>query len=915
MPDWRGFVRERLSLPELEGGGEDRIREELIDYLEQVYEQAISHGISASEAEAWVVKQIGDLEQVSRDVVRSGRFKTRSAMAIQQDALVASLHVQGGIWSWLSDAVTDFRHAFRAIRRSPGFHLIVVLTFALGIGGSTAIFSVLNTVLFEPLPFPEPSRLVTIWTPQVGHEGVPLSAPDYHDYRRASTVFSAWGVYSEGWFNLTDGGPPERLEGIHCTAGLMRALGVAPAHGRLFSEAEETDHGARLVLLSDRLWKRRFGGDPSAVGMTVNLNSEPHTVLGIMPPEFRFPGWLSLQNADVYPLFSVPRDPTTRGSQYLFAVGRLKAGQTVDTADQELNTIASRLAEEYPNDNHRRIASVIPLREIVIGDSARPLFFLMGAVIFVLLIACSNVSGLLLAKTAARQGELAIRGALGAGRSRLIRQLLVEGSALSLVGGAAGLLLAFLGISALRSLVPTALPRASEVHVDGAVLLFTLGLSLFIGIVVGLLPALSSSNVDLNQAIRECTRSLDSGGGKNRFLKALVVVQFALALVLVNGEALMLKSLWNATGRCELSEPERVLISGLSLDGPAYSAVPPDASILDEPAARSRLMDQLFERLSALPGVESVGASTRLPYSDGWTAGVLVEGEDFDPETQRPMTWIVCARGDYFDAMGIQLIRGRTLSPGDDAVGAVNIVVNRTFAEHYWPGENPLGKRVRGNSDPSWFEATVVGVVDDVRQSGLEGAVSRELYLPFFPSFMPHRWLVIRTAGDPAALTPAVRREISALDADLPLSSVFTGLRMYESSAGGRRFNTLLLGLFAAVAVLLITAGEYGVLAYDVVRRRHEIGVRTALGADHRRIVLLILSRGFKLSLLGVALGFAGAAASAQILGSLLYQIAPLHPGSLALASVVLILVGLFASVLPAVKAASIDPVRALQSE
>jgi predicted permease len=451
--------------------------------------------------------------------------------------------------------------------------------------------------------------------------------------------------------------------------------------------------------------------------------------------------------------------------------------------------------------------------------------------------------------------------------------------------------------------------------VDATVLLFTLGLSLSVGVLVGLLPTLASSRVDLNHAIRECTRSLDSGGGKNRFLKALVVVQFALALVLVNGEALMLKSLWNVTGRCELREPERVLIAGLSLDGPAYSALPPGASILGEPAARSHLMDQLFERLSTLPGVEAVGASTRLPYSDGWTAGVLVEGEDFDPETQRPMTWIVCAGGDYFDAMGIELVRGRALGLGDDAAGAVNVVVNRTFAEHYWPGENPLGKRVRGNSEPSWFEATVVGVVDDVRQSGLEGAVSRELYLPFFPSFMPDRWLVMRTDGDPAALTPAVRREIAALDSDLPLSSVFSGSQMYDRSAGGRRFNTLLLGLFAAVAVLLITAGEYGVLAYDVVRRRHEIGVRTALGADRHRIVWLVVSRGFKLAVIGTALGFAGAAASAQVLGSLLYRVAPLHPGSLALAAAVLILVGFLASVLPAMRAASIDPVRALQSE
>jgi putative ABC transport system permease protein len=905
MPDWKSFLRERLVLPELEDGGEERICDELADHLEQLYEEEIACGESAAAAEAHVADQLGDFAVAAQELITSGRFRTRSAVTIRHEDVEASLRRRGGVWSMMSDVLRDVRHALRTLRRSPGFHLLVVLIFALGIGASTAIFSVLNTVLFDPLPFPEPDRLATIWTPPVGYEGVPLSAPDFHDYRQVSDVFSVWGVYNPGRINLTQGESPIRLESVQCTAGLMQALGVSPAHGRLFTEADEHNPDTRLVLLSDHLWRSRFNADSSLVGETILLNREPHLVVGILPEEFRFPGWRSLWKADLYPLLSVPTDPATRGSQYLFGIGRLAEGASLEHASQALNTIASRLAEEYPEANHRRIASVVPLRDIVIGESGRPLWILMGAVGFLLLIACSNVAGLLLARTTARSGELAIRAALGAGRGRLIRQLLVEGCVLSLAGGAAGFALAWWGVGILRGLIPNALPRVAEVSVDSTVLLFTLGLSLVTGIVFGLLPALSTSRVDLSRTIRECKRSQGTDGRKSRFLSGLVVVQFALALVLINGEALMLKSLWNATGSRELREPEQVLIAGLSPDGPRY----------EESGVRARLLDELYDRLRNLPGVESVGASTRLPLSYGWTGHVLVEGEDFDPEIERPMTWYVCAGGDYFDAMGIPLFRGRALKAGDDEEGAMNVVVNRTFADRYWPGEDPLGKRVRGNWEPPWFEGKVVGVVEDVRQSGLESPVSRELYLPFFPPFLTDLWLVVRTTGDPGALTPAIRRELAAIDPELPLSSVLTGEQLYDTSAGSRRFNTLLLGLFAAGALFLIAAGAYGVLAFDVVRRRHEIGVRATLGADTESIVRLVLSRGLKLALLGVTFGLIGAIASARLLDSLLYQVDALYPVSLGVAAGFLLLIGLLASIVPALRAASIDPVEALQSD
>ncbi|NIM51814.1 MAG: FtsX-like permease family protein [Gemmatimonadales bacterium] len=905
MPDWNRYVRERLPLPALRDLGEERIYEELADHLEHVFRDALARGLSEVEAEAYAIEQLGDLRTAAQDLVGSERFQTRSAIESWQEDAEIALQRKGGGWMLLSDLSRDLRYALRSLRRSPGFLLVAVVTFALGIGANTAIFSVLNTVLFQPLPYPEPERLVTIWTPQIGYNFNPMSAPDYHDYLDATTVFAAWGVYTQGRANLTQGDTPERLASISCTAGLLRALGILPARGRLFTKADEQDAESRLVLLSDGLWKRRFGSDTSLVGGTITLNREPHTVVGILPPEFRFPGWRSLRNADVYTLLWVPRQGASRGSYYLYGIGRLRDDLTLERADRELNTIAAGLAAAYPESNHQRIARAVPLRDVVIGDAGGPLWILMGAVGFVLLIACTNVAGLLLARSAVRTGEVAIRASLGAGMSRLMRQLLAEGCVLSLLGSVAGLLLAWWGIGALRGVVPSVLPRVTDMRIDGPVLLFTLGLSLVTGVVFGLVPAVWTSRVELTQALQENRRSGATGVRKSRFLAGVVVTQFALALVLVNGAALMLKSLWNATGSRELHEPERVLIAGISLDGPDY----------EEPAARDGFLSELLERVRGLPGVVAAGATTRLPLSGGWTGHVLAEGEEYDPAAERPMVMFVSATADYFDAMGISLLRGRQLRREDADAAQVSVVINQTFAERYWPNQDPVGRRIQANSPSPWFRAVVVGVVEDIRQYGLESDIYREVYFPFFPSFTADRWLVVRTAGDPSGLVPPVRQELAAIDREIPLSSVFNGTDLYSFAAQGRSFVTLLFGLFALVALCLIAAGAYGVMAFDVARRTHEIGVRAAMGASRKSIVRLVLSRGFRLSLFGVTLGLGGAVATARITGSLLYQVGPLNVVSVSLTMGFLALVGLLASTVPAVRAASVDPVRALHSE
>lgn len=907
MPDWGRFIRQHLALPDLEGHGEERIYDELAEHLDQLFGDAVARGATDAEVEAEAVARLGDVRDAAQELVGSGRYGTRPAIERGPRRAGSSSPWQGAGRLLVADLVRDLRHGVRALRSRPGFTVVAALTLALGIGSSTAVFSVLSTVIFEPLPFPEPDRLVTIWTPQAGHQGVPMSAPDYHDYRRSTRAFSAWGAYTEGRVNLTEGDAPERLSSVRCTAGLMEALGVGAARGRLFTQADEGDPGSRLVVLSDRLWRRRFAANPRLIGETIRLNREPYSVVGVLPPEFRFPGWVSLEDIDLYPLLVVPRDEAARGNQYLRCIGRLREGATVRQAEEELNLIASRLAKAYPEANDRRVASVVPVRDIVLGDSGRLLWILMGAVGLVLLIACSNVAGLLLARNTARGGELAIRAALGAARGRLIRQMLAEGCLLACLGGVAGLALAWWGVRVLRGVIPSALPRVAELHVNGTVLGFAVVVTLATGIGFGLLPALSASRADLGRVIQESRRSQTVGGSRSRFLAGLVVAQFALGLVLVNGTGLMLKSLWNATASRELLSPEKVLIAGLSLEGPQYQ----------EAAARSAFMGLLLERLGALPGVESVGASTRLPLAYGWSGGVLVEGEEYDPREERPLTCFVGTGGAYFEAMGIHVVRGRALRAGDghgeipSATG--NVVVNRTFADRYWPGQDPLGKRVRGNFDPPWFEGTVVGVVEDVRQNGLESGVAREVYLPFLPGFIEGCWIVIRATGDPTALTPALRGELAAIDPGLPLSSVFTAAELYDSSAGGRRFSALLFGLFALVAVCLVGAGAYSALAFDVVRRTQELGIRCALGASARSVLDLVLSRGLRLSLLGVGIGLAGAVASARLLRGLLYRVGPLNPVSLGLAAGFLLLVSLLASVIPARRAASIDPVRTLQ--
>jgi len=867
---------------------------------EQIGEHGLTRGPTIWGRELW-----GLLRESASERVRL--WRARSTRAAGQAGSGGPLGPRRPVATRPGDSLlADIKFAFRGLRRNPGFTAVVVLTLALGIGANTAIFSVMRTVLLRPFPYPEADELVTLWTPKPGFAFNPLSAPDWLDYQASSRSFSALGAYEQRRLNVSGDADPERVSGIRCTAGLLRALGAQPAHGRLFRDEETADPAGQVAIVSDHLWKSRFGADSALVGRQILVNQESLTVIGILPSGFRFPGWGSLREPDILVPLALEGQVGDRGSYYLSVIGRLREGVSVEGADEEMKAIAARLAESYPDTNYRRIARVVPLRTIVLRGAARNLWILFGIVGFVLLIACTNVAGLLMARNTGRNVEMAIRSSMGAGRPRLLRQMLTESSILALFGGAVALLVAWWGIGVLRTLIPSNLPRADELGIDLHVVVFAFGAALLTGLLFGIVPALQASGIDLSRSLREGALTVTARRAQTRFLLGVIIAQLALTFVLTSGAGLMLQSLWNATGSGELHGPEQVLIAAYSRDSGRGEEI-----IITDP-----FQDQLLERVRALPGVLSAGATTRLPLQTGWTAGIMPEGHTHEPEeANRYFTYIGCASPDYLGALGVDLLQGRDLLPQDSMQGSLGVLVNRTYAEQAWPEESPLGKRVQGGftADP-WFEAAVVGVFDDVRQNGLEEGTEPEIYLPFFPGFQRSRYLAIRTEGDPMALVSALRSELADLDPHVPLASVSTAADIYDSAATSRRFSTLLIGLFAIIAVCLVTAGTYGATAFLVRQRNHEVGIRIALGADHTRVLGLVLGQSFRMVLAGIALGLLGTAAASSIIGSLLYGIGPLDPVALALAALFLLLVVLAATLVPAIRAVRVDPVEAMRS-
>ena len=798
----------------------------------------------------------------------------------------------------------DLRYALRALTKSPGFTAVAILTLTLGIGANTAIFTVVNSLLLTPLPYRQPERLAILWESQSAHpRGTNVVSPaNYLDWKDRATTFSDLAALT--WSNLTFTGElPELVQGRAVTPNFFELLGVAPERGRVFTADEARPGGPRVILLSDGLWRRRFGGDPAIVGRAVPIAGGSATVLAVMPPTLRPMPW---GDEEYWEPFRLSAGDRVRGGRYAMVVGRLRAGATYDRAHAELSGIAHALEQEYPGFNTGWTVNLVSLTDQVVGSARTTLLVLTGAVALVLLIACANVANLLLGRAVGRQREIAVRTALGASRWRVARQVLVESVLLSLAGGVAGALLAVWGVGLLVAARPSDVPRLAEVGVDARVLAATIAVSLLVGLACGLPSALGDATRTVASVLRSASIRATAARATLRFRGGLVVGQVSLALVLLAGAGLLVRSLQKLESVDPGFDPAHLLTVSLDLPAGTYS----------DPARQAGFYSQLLERVRGLPGVDAAGAVNLLPLTGQNSAtGFSIVGRPAPAPGQGPVADIRVADLDYFHAMRIPLRRGRTPTEADRPGSPPVIVVNETLARLIWPGEDPIGQRVKVNWIESSPEAAVIGVVGDVHGAGLDGDIRPTIYYPQAQRPSGSMWLVIRHAGEPATLTTAVRAAVREIDRNLPVP---TGLTMYARlvrSMSDRRYPMLLLSLFAALAVLLSAVGLYGVLAYAVSQRTAEIGIRMALGAQVRDVVRLVVTQGLRVVALGVAIGLGGAVATTRVLRSLLYGVAATDPPTLLAVALGLLGVAALAAYLPVRRATKVDPMMALRYE
>jgi predicted permease len=810
----------------------------------------------------------------------------------------------------------DLRFGARMLLKKPGFTLIAALTLALGIGANTAIFSVVNGVLLKPLPYRAPDELIRVFETSQTQPKFPMSGGNFQDYRDQNSTLAGLALFTRQDVDLSQDDKPERLAALRVSAGFFDVLGVQPLLGREFRREDELPDNNGVVILSHGLWQRRFNSDPGIVGRTVTLSGRPFTVVGVMPSGVQHVGgdYRSMahgESVDVWWPVAL-RPQANRGAHFLNAVGRLKPGVPVAQASADFNAIAERLAQQFPNTNRNWRITIQPLHEEIVGRAQTTLLVLFGAVFFVLLIACVNVANLLLARATAREREMAVRSAVGAGRGRIVRQLLTESLLLAVISGAAGILLAQWAIDALGALGPEQLPRLQAVSIDGRILLFTLALTLLTGVLFGLAPALQAGQVNLNELLKEGGRS-GAGNRQRRLRDALVVVEVALALVLLVGAGLLVRSFWKLQQVDSGFDHERVLTANLLLRGARYDNGPKIIAF----------QKQLLERVSALPGAQSAGLTSDLPWT-GYdeNAGFTIEGKTFPPN-DGPTARYHVASSDYFRTIGVPLIAGRffndadRFSDGSDSTGAPRVVlINRAMADRYWPGENAVGKRFSFSSQPreqDWFN--VVGVVGDVKDFPHSPAAAPAFYWATTQQAFPQTILAVRTSAEPLGLIEAVRNELRALDKDLSLAEVKTLETVAGTAVAGRRFTLWLVGLFALTALLLAAIGIYSVLSYLVAQRTHEIGVRMALGAQLGDVLKLVVRQGMTLVLFGLASGVVAAFALTRLMKGLLFEVKATDPLTFALVAALLAIVALLACWIPAWRATKVDPMVALRHE
>ena len=801
----------------------------------------------------------------------------------------------------------DFRYGFRTVLRNPGFCAVAILALALGIGPNTAIFTMVNAVLLKPLPVPEPDRVVMIWGTLLksGFGQLPVSAADYLEWKQQARSFdqmSAAFAIPEYGLNVSGAGDPERVPAALASKEFLPALGIKPIVGRNFLPEEDRPGGPPAVLIGNALWQRRFHSDPAAIGRTLTVDGIPRTVVGVVPHELG-----EMVHADLWlPTAINPNDPERQNHNYGI-VARLKPGVTAAQARAEMTVIARRLERAYPATNTGWGITLFPMAQMFTGRIRPVLLILLGAVGLLLLIACANLANLLLARAATREKEIAIRGALGAGRPRIIRQLLTESLVLALAGGLLGLVLAAWGVRLMRSVVPNMFPMLQHMSVDVPVLAFTFGISILTGLLFGLVPAWRSSHTDLNTTLKEAAGRSESASGSHRIRSLLLASEVALAVLLSVSAGLLLRSFVRVTEVNPGVRTANILTMNLSL--PVK---------YDTPLKLANFYKNLIEQLDALPGVRSAGAVVFLPLRVSilsFRIGVnsfQIEGRPPLPPVQRPMADYRMATPGYFNTMGIALRQGRLFDQHDDLDAKRVALVNEAMVRKHFAHENPLGQRIV-MSGPAQME--IVGVVADAKLYGLDAPVEPAVYVPHMQHPGESMGVVVRTEGDPAAIASAVRREVLKLDPEQPVSDVRTMATVLSDSLMLRRVSMLLLAIFASLALTLATVGIYGLTAYSVSRRTHEIGLRVALGASQPQILRLVVGRGLVTSLIGACIGVAAAFALTRGLSGMLYGVTATDPMVFAGVPLLLIAVSVLASYVPARKATRIDPLTALRYE